>query len=132
MDVGTRMDNGNSIGRNSYFGGVVYSISSWRGIIMKIPVNWETSEKKIAATIKSMYKPGTKFVSTQFISEEIYKNGDFPGASYRTAVARVGTVLKNCWKFPVYAQKSRGAIFIVPDEWWKKRRGYDGRTKTPR
>ena len=89
---------------------------------MKPLVDWKSTEQKISDTIKSMYKPGTKFVSTQFISEEMHEKNLFSGASYRTAVARVGTVLKEHWNFPVYAQKSKGAIFIVPEEWWKRRR----------
>lgn len=89
---------------------------------MKPKVDWKSVEKKISETIKTMYKPGTKFVSTQFISEEIHEKGVFPGANYRTAIARVGTVLKEHWKFPVYAQKSTGAIFVVPEEWWTKRK----------
>ena len=81
-------------------------------------------------TIKTMYKPGTKFVSTQYISEEMYERGVFPGASYRTAIARVGIVMKEHWKFPVYAQKATGAIFMVPEEWWKMRKGHGGTQMT--
>ena len=94
---------------------------------MKPLVNWKSTEQKISDTIKTMYKPGTKFISTQFISEEMHEKGVFPGANYRTAVIRVGTVLKERWGFPVYAQKAKGAIFMVPDEWWK-RRGHNGGT----
>jgi hypothetical protein len=95
---------------------------------MKELVNWETVEEKISRTIKSMYRPGTKFVSTQFISEEMFEKGVFPGASYRTAVKRVGTVLKDRWNFPIRAKKSTGAIFVVPEEWWRKRKGHNGGT----
>ena len=94
---------------------------------MNSSINWKATEKKISDTIKAMYKPGTKFISTQFISEEMHKKGIFGSLSYRTAVSRVGTVLKEHWKFPVYAQKSHGAIFVVPCEWWR-RRGFNGGT----
>ena len=92
---------------------------------MKKTVDWKTAEQKISRVIQEMYKPGTIFVSTQFISEELHKNNVFPGASYRTAVARVGMVLKNHWKFPVWSQKATGAIFMVPKEWWKRREKHE-------
>jgi hypothetical protein len=88
---------------------------------MKPLVDWRAAEQKISHVIQEMYKPGTTFISTQFISEEIHEKNVFPGASYRTAVARVGIVLREHWKFPIYAQKSTGAIFMVPEEWWKRR-----------
>jgi hypothetical protein len=88
---------------------------------MKPLVDWKSVEQKISRVIQKMYKPGTTFISTQFISEEMHKNGVFQNLSYRTAVIRVGTVLKDHWKFPIYANKSHGAIFMVPKEWWKRR-----------
>jgi hypothetical protein len=88
---------------------------------MRTSVDWKEVKQKVSHVIQNMYKPGTTFISTQFISEEMHKNGVFQNVSYRTAAIRVGTVLKDHWKFPIYANKSHGAIFMIPEEWWKRR-----------
>jgi hypothetical protein len=89
---------------------------------MKAKANWEKTQRAITSTIREMYKEDTQFVSSQFISEKLFEEKAFPDATYRTIVIRTTTVLKEHLKWDVFANKSKGPIFIVPGEFWGKKK----------
>ena len=86
---------------------------------MKKYLPWYSIRRKVSKTIRSMYKHGSGFVSAYYIAKEIYEKDPFPDASYKATIDRVTMVLKDHMKWEIYANSTKGRVYIVPERWWK-------------
>jgi hypothetical protein len=97
---------------------------------MKQYLPWNSIKRKVAKTIRGMYKHGSSFVSAHYIAKEIHDKDPFPDASYKATVDRVTMVLKDHMKWKIYSNASKGRVYIVPERWWKYGKSTSSAAKT--
>lgn len=86
---------------------------------MKKYLPWYSIKRKVAKTIRSMYKEGAGFVSSRHVAEKLYEEKYFKNITYKATIDRVTTVLKDHMKWDVYSNGVKGRVYIVPERWWK-------------
>ena len=86
---------------------------------MKKTLPWISIKRTVSKKIRSMYKHGTSFISSRHIAEKLHEEKYFKDATYKATIDRVTMVLKDHMKWEIYANSTKGRVYIVPERWWK-------------